>query len=88
VNRDGVIAISEACTGRDGAARCDLTLMLLETALARLALAASGAGPAPVSDAEAALAARLAATPGQARIWAALGSGDRCARGRCPRGQP
>lgn len=70
LDRPRLLRLADRATGRDAGARSALILDLLRTALSRLALAAAGAGPAPVSQAEAALMARLAAHPAQARIWA------------------
>ena len=59
-------------SGAAGEARLDATLRLTEILLARLArAAASGRAPAPAAaPGEAALMARLAARPDQARAWA------------------
>jgi DNA polymerase-3 subunit delta' len=71
LDRRRMIALAEAASGRDAALRYALTLDLVRLALTRLALAGA-AGVAPVSEAEARLHARLAATPGQGRLWASL----------------
>jgi DNA polymerase-3 subunit delta' len=71
LDRRRAIALAEAASGRDAAPRYALTLELVRLALTRLALAGA-TGIAPVSEAEAALHARLAATPGQGRLWASL----------------
>lgn len=68
LSRPRAIALAERCAGRDG--RDQLLLRLTRLALSRLALAAAGAGGAVAGPAEAALIARLAQTPNQARIWA------------------
>ncbi len=70
IDRPRLLKLADGFAGRDGAGRLGLALGLLRTALARLALAAAGGGPEPVSEAEAALMARLAAHSVQARIWA------------------
>ncbi len=72
LDRRRAIALADAAGGRDGAARYALTLDLVRLALSRLALAGAGAPVAPASQAEAALHARLGATPAQGRLWAAL----------------
>ena len=72
LERHAVIALSEAASGRDAAARYEMILELTGIALARLALAASGADLTPVSEAEAAAIAALARTPAQSRLWAEL----------------
>ncbi len=72
LDRRRAIALAEAATGRDGAERYALTLDLVRLALSRLALAGAGAPVPPASEAEAALHARLGATPAQGRLWATL----------------
>lgn len=72
VDRARAMALAEACAGRQAEARYVLTLDLLELALCRLARSAATGEHTPISDAEAALTARLAMTPGQARVWATL----------------
>lgn len=58
-------------SGRDNAPRLDATLRLVELLLARMARAGAGQAMAPeAAPGEAALAARLSAHPGQARVWA------------------
>ena len=70
MDRSRAIALANSCAGRDALARYDLTLDLIRLALSRLALAGAGGGVAPVSEAEAAVMARLGGNPGQARLWA------------------
>jgi DNA polymerase-3 subunit delta' len=72
LDRGRIIALADAAAGRDAADRYGLILDLTHRALGRLALAASGGAVEPISDAEAALFARLGATPPQGRLWAAL----------------
>jgi DNA polymerase-3 subunit delta' len=71
LDRRRALALAEAGGGRDPA-RTDLVLDLVRLALGRLALAGAAGGLAPVSDAEAALFARLGRTPAQGRLWAGL----------------
>lgn len=72
LDRRRAIALAEACTGRGAETRYDLTLGLIETGVARLALAALGRAGAPVSEAEAAAHAHLARDPARAAVWAEL----------------
>ena len=72
LDRGRAIALAEAGAGRDGAARYALILDLIRLAVSRLALAGAGAPVTPCSEAEAALMARLGATPAQGRLWAGL----------------
>ena len=72
IDRPRAIALAEAATGRDNAARYELTLDLVRIALTRLALAGSGGEVSPATRAEADLFARLAATPAQGRLWAEI----------------
>ena len=71
VDRRRTLALADAVGGRDSA-RYELTLDLLQAALGRLALAASGGAVTPTSATEAALMTALAATPAQGRLWAEL----------------
>ncbi|SFI66990.1 DNA polymerase III subunit delta' [Albimonas pacifica] len=58
-------------SGRDNAPRLDASLRLVELLLARMARAGAGRPMSPeAAPGEAALAARLSAHPGQARVWA------------------
>jgi DNA polymerase-3 subunit delta' len=72
LDRRRLLALADAASGRAAAQRYALTLELAQLALGRLALAASGAAPAPFSPAETGLFARIGATRAQARLWAAL----------------
>jgi DNA polymerase-3 subunit delta' len=72
LDRPKTIALAATAAGRDAAGRYALMLELVRLALGRLALAGAGAAVDPVSEAEAALHARLGATPGQGRLWAEL----------------
>jgi DNA polymerase-3 subunit delta' len=69
LDRRHAVALAESCAGRSRAARYDLALELIRTALARLALGAAGAAAA-ASPAEGRTMARVAANPEQARLWA------------------
>ncbi|MGM0584997.1 MAG: DNA polymerase III subunit delta' [Pseudomonadota bacterium] len=76
---------AEAASGREGEARLDASLNLIELLLARLARAGAGRPPSPeAAPGEAELAARLAARPAQARLWAEAAQTlpDRAARAR------
>ena len=73
MNRGLIIALGDQCSGPSNASRYDMTVRLVSLALSRLAR--NGAGNPPRAEAakdERALANRLSATPGQARIWANL----------------
>lgn len=70
VDRRRALDLANACAGRGGEDRFDLTLDLVRLTLGRLALSGAGGGLAPISDGEAEMMARLAATPAQARVWA------------------
>ncbi len=70
MERTRLLRLADSLGGRDAAVRGVLALDLLRTALSRLALAAAGARPEPVSAEEAALMGRLAHHPVQAPIWA------------------
>lgn len=73
LDREAALVLAEACAGRANEARFDATLTLLETALARLARRGAGAtDEAEALEGEAAIAARLAPTPGAGRLWAEL----------------
>jgi DNA polymerase-3 subunit delta' len=71
LDRRRAIALAEAAGGRQSQ-RYDLTLELILAALGRLARAGAGAPVPALTEAEAATAARLAANPAQARLWAEL----------------
>jgi DNA polymerase-3 subunit delta' len=73
MDRTAALRLADAAGARGAEARFDLTLTLLDTALARVArTGASGTAPAPVVPGEAAMLARLAPTPRAARAWADL----------------
>ncbi len=73
MNRTEMIAIAEACTGRDAAETYDMTLRLIDVMLARLARAgALGVSQTEAAPGEAALMQRLAPDAYAARIWADL----------------
>ena len=74
LDRPRALALAESMTGREGSARFDLALGLIETLLARLARTGASGAP-PVTEAapgEAALLTRLAPGPAEARAWADL----------------
>ena len=71
MDRRALGALAESCAARDAGERHAMVLGLIETALARLARAGAGLAPAPVSETEARVWARLAPAPGPARLWAA-----------------
>lgn len=79
-------ALAQTAAGRDGEPRLDALQRLIGLMCQRLArAAAAGSAPAPAaSPEEPALAARLAAAPAQARIWAEAAQAipDRAARAR------
>ncbi len=72
LDRPRALALADKAAARGGAERFELLLTLIDTALARMARAgASGTPPAPeAAEGEAAVFARLAASPAQARAWA------------------
>ena len=75
MNRPEMIAIAEACAGRDAAEVYDMTLRLIDVMLARLARAgALGPGTVEAAQGETALMQRLAPDEFAARIWADLAS--------------
>lgn len=75
MNRPEMIAIAEACAGRDAAETYDMTLRLIDVLLARLARAgALGPGQIEAAQRETALMQRLAPDAYAARIWADLAS--------------
>lgn len=75
MNRPEMIAIAEACAGRDAAETYDMTLRLIDVMLARLARAgALGPGQVEAAQGETALMQRLAPDAYAARIWADLAS--------------
>lgn len=75
LDRRRLVAFADAAGGRAAADRYALTLALAQIALGRLARAGAGAAPAPISDAEAAVFARLGATRAQGQLWAGLAAG-------------
>ncbi len=75
MNRPEMIAIAEACAGRDAAETYDMTLRLIDVMLARLARAgALGPGQVEAAQGETALMQRLAPDAYAARVWADLAS--------------
>lgn len=73
MDRGEMIALAEACGGRTAEEVYDLTLRLLDVAIARLARAAAFAPPdAFAAPDEPTLMARLAPDAGAARLWADL----------------
>jgi DNA polymerase III subunit delta' len=84
LDRRALLALAESCAGRDAAARYEAALELTRLALVRLARRAAGGDLAPAIDAERAAFERLAASPGQARLWAGLAGSldDRTAHAR------
>ena len=72
LDRRAALGLADDVAGRDAAPRYDLTVQLIGTLLGRLALHGAGAPVNPVSPEEAALLARLGASPAHARIWARL----------------
>lgn len=75
MNRPEMIAIAEACAGRDAAEVYDMTLRLIDVLLARLARAgALGPGTVEAAQGETALMQRLAPDAFAARVWADLAS--------------
>jgi DNA polymerase-3 subunit delta' len=71
LDRRAALALAEAAGGRQSA-RYELILELIAAALARLALAGSGAPVPALTDTERQTAAHLAPTPAAARAWADL----------------
>lgn len=85
LDRGKMVALAEAASGRGNEAQFDLTLMLLDLFLARLARAGTrGQTPPEAARGEAALIARLSPDPWAARGWADLAQslGNRARRGR------
>ncbi|NKX44422.1 DNA polymerase III subunit delta' [Roseicyclus persicicus] len=73
LDRPLALKLAEATVGKTGEARFDLTLSLLDTALARLArTGATGAAPPDILPGEGRTLARLAPDPRAARAWAQL----------------
>lgn len=72
LDRRRLIALGDASGGRAAAERYGLVMELVQLALGRLALSGAGAALPPVSDAEAAVMARLASCQVQGRLWAEL----------------
>ena len=83
LDRTRAIALAEAATGRGAEDKLALLLDLLDLLLARLARTGATGHPPQVEAApnEAAILARLAPTPAQGQIWAALAQ-DISARAR------
>jgi len=82
MDRPLALRLADATAGKDGAARFDLTLSLLDTALARLARLGTTGTPMPeIVPGENETLARLADSPGSARHWADL-AGSLTARAR------
>lgn len=85
MDRPAALRLAEAAGARGAEGRFELTLSLLDTALARIARAgATGAAPAPIVPGEEAMLARLAPDPRAARDWADLAASltARARRGR------
>ena len=84
LDREGALRLAEAAAGRGAEARRDLSVSLIETALARLALTGA-AGPLDPEGApgEAAVFERLAPDPAAGRLWAEAQQslGERMRRG-------
>jgi DNA polymerase-3 subunit delta' len=72
VDRRRAVALAEACSGRDSAARFALVLELLRLALSRLALRAAGSPVDAASDTETDVMDRLGQNAAQAKVWAEL----------------
>ncbi|MHA7888719.1 DNA polymerase III subunit delta' [Roseicyclus sp.] len=73
LDRPLAMRLADATQGKTGEARFDLTLSLLDIALARLArLGATGQVPTEIVPGEAATLARLSPDPQAARAWAEL----------------
>jgi DNA polymerase-3 subunit delta' len=73
LDRGLAMRLADATQGKTGEARFDLTLSLLDIALARLArLGATGQVPTEILTGEAATLARLSPDPQAARAWAEL----------------
>jgi DNA polymerase III subunit delta' len=73
MDRPAALKLSEAAGARGADGRFDLTLSLLDTALARIArTGASGIAPPPIVPGEDRMLARLAPDPRAARDWAEL----------------
>lgn len=85
MDRREMIALAEACAGRDRADSYDMTLRLIDLALARMARAGALGVPAETATPEeAGMLAALAPGPDAARVWADLSPriGGRAARAR------
>ncbi|QYK40918.1 MAG: DNA polymerase III subunit delta' [Paracoccaceae bacterium] len=85
MDRPRALSLSDTVAGKGAEARFDLTVRLVDTALARLARAGTSGHPAPeAAPGEAALFARLAPDAATARAWADLAQtlGARARRGR------
>ncbi|AHM04452.1 DNA polymerase III delta prime subunit [Roseibacterium elongatum DSM 19469] len=73
LDRARALNLAGAAAAKGAEARFDLTLSLLDTALARLARAgATGQPPAPITPGEEGMFAKLAPNPWAARAWAEL----------------
>ncbi|WP_340108446.1 DNA polymerase III subunit delta' [Pikeienuella sp. HZG-20] len=75
MDRREMIAIADACAGREKAEMFDLTLRLMDILLARLARAGALGLASPAAPDEGAIFAKLAPDPAAARAWADLASG-------------
>ena len=85
LDRPLALQLAEATAGKEGDVRFDLTLSLLDTALARLARrGTTGASLPEIVQGEAETLARLAPGPAAGRIWADLAASltERARRGR------
>lgn len=85
MDRPLALRLADATAGKDGAARFDLTLALLDTALARLARLGTTGAPMPeIVPGEIETLSRLADSPAAARRWAdlAVSLTQRARRGR------
>ncbi len=72
MDRGRARAVADACLGRGAEARYDLTLRLIDLALARLARAGVGIALPEAAPNEGPVLARLSPTPAAARTWAEL----------------
>ncbi|MEO0360280.1 MAG: DNA polymerase III subunit delta', partial [Pseudomonadota bacterium] len=83
MDRTEMIALAEACAGRDAEETYDLTLRLVDLMTARLARAGAFGPPTdPAAPEEPALAARLAPDAAAARRWADLSTELQARTGR------
>lgn len=75
LDRAAAVQLANSCAGRDGAPRFELSLTLIQHALARLARRGATGQPLPeASNGEEALLARLSPSPHAARAWAEAAS--------------